>query len=115
MELQAKVTLVHKTLDDGKGRDIKIIDVAEISSFTDTMVICTGTSTTHARALGEAVAQAMKDAGDPPLGVEAGPEPDWILVDCANVVVHVMTEAARAHYALEKLWDIKPTSAVAEA
>lgn len=111
MELQAKVDLITQTLEDGKGRDLKVIDVEGVSTFTDRMVICTGTSSTHVKALGNGVAQELKDADDAPLGVEAGPDPDWILVDCSDVVVHVMTEAARAHYALEKLWDIKPATA----
>lgn len=110
MDLEAKVELVLTTLEDGKGRDLKLMDVSEVSSFTDRMVIATGTSSTHAKSLGEAVAVAFKDADEPPLGVEAGPEPDWILVDLADIVVHIMTESARAHYALEKLWDIKPES-----
>lgn len=99
--------LVVKTLDDGKGRDIQVIDIEGVSSFADLMIVCTGTSTTHVRALGSFVEQAFKEIGEPPLGVEGGPQPDWVLVDLGNVIVHVMTEGARAHYALEKLWDIK--------
>lgn len=107
MDLEQIEQLIVTALDDGKGRDIKVIDIAGISSFADLMVVATGTSTTHVRSLGEAVALAFKEAGEPPLGVEAGPQPDWVLVDLGNAIVHVMTEGARAHYALEKLWDVK--------
>jgi ribosome-associated protein len=109
MTLNETLDLTTQTLDDGKARDIQTLDVAKICSFADAMVIATGTSTTHVKALGQAVAQAFKDAGEPPMGVEAGPEPDWLLVDLEDVVVHVMTESARAHYALEKLWTITPS------
>ncbi|WP_324187611.1 ribosome silencing factor [Thiomicrorhabdus heinhorstiae] len=107
LDLKATEELIVKTLDDGKARDIQVIDIAGISSFADLMVIATGTSTTHVRALGSHLEQAFKEIGEPPLGVESGPQPDWVLVDLGDAIVHVMTEAARAHYALEKLWDIK--------
>ncbi|MBN2646344.1 MAG: ribosome silencing factor [Thiotrichales bacterium] len=107
MDLQQITNLVVKTLDDSKGRDIQVIDVEGISSFADAMIVCSGTSTTHVRALGSHLEQAFKEAGEPALGVEGGPQPDWVLVDLGNVIVHIMTESARAHYALEKLWDIK--------
>lgn len=107
MELeQIKATIVE-SLEDSKARDIQVMDVEGISSFADLMVVATGTSTTHVRSTGNALAQKFKDLDMPPLGVEAGPQPDWVLVDLGDAIVHVMTEAARAHYALEKLWDIK--------
>ncbi len=109
MNLQETIDLTVSILDDGKAKDIETLDVAKICSFADAMVIATGTSTTHVKALGNAVAQAFKDAGEPPMGVESGPEPDWLLVDLGDVVVHVMTESARAHYALEKLWSVVPS------
>lgn len=104
MDIKAVENLIVKTLEDSKARDIQVLDVTELCTFTDLMVVATGTSTAHVRSTGQAVAQAFKDAGEPPMGVEAGPEPDWVLVDIGNAVVHVMTESARAHYQLEKLW-----------
>ena len=113
MDLQQIEDLIVSTLEDSKAREIQVMDVSQVSSFTDRMVIATGTSTTHVRSTGSAVAQAFKDAGEPPMGVESGPEPDWLLVDLGNAVVHVMTESARAHYQLEKLWELKPSTSEA--
>lgn len=107
MELNAAIELVTKTLDDGKARDIQVIDVTGLASFTDCMVVATGTSTTHVKALGGMVEQAFKEANDPCLGAESGPQPEWMLVDHGNIVIHVMTEQARAYYSLEKLWQVK--------
>ncbi|BCN94017.1 ribosomal silencing factor RsfS [Thiomicrorhabdus immobilis] len=115
MDIKQIEDLIVKTLDDSKARDIQVMDVKGISSFADLMVVATGTSTTHVKALGSHVEQAFKDAGEPPLGVEAGPQPDWVLVDLGNAIVHVMTEGARAHYALDKLWDIKNQNAAEQA
>jgi len=107
MELDQIKSLIVETLEDSKARDIQVMDVEGVSSFADLMVVATGTSTTHVKSTGNAVAQAFKDQDMPPLGVEAGPQPDWVLVDLGEAIVHVMTEAARAHYSLEKLWDVK--------
>lgn len=108
MELHETEALIVDTLENSKARDIHVMDVSEVSTFTDLMVVATGTSTTHVKSTGSAVSQAFKDAGEPPLGTEAGPEPDWVLIDLGNAIVHVMTESARAHYQLERLWAVKP-------
>lgn len=115
MNMKEVEELIVKTLEDSKARDIQVMDIKGISSFADLMIVATGTSTTHVKALGSHVEQAFKEVGEPPLGVEAGPQPDWVLVDLGNAIVHVMTEGARAHYALEKLWDIKAQTAAEQA
>lgn len=115
MDIKEVEALVVKTIDDSKGRDIQVMDVAGVSSFADLMIVATGTSTTHVKALGSHVEMAFKEAGEPPLGVESAPQPDWVLIDLGNTIVHVMTEGARAHYALEKLWDIKSQAQAAKA
>ena len=107
MELEQIKNIIVEALEDSKARDIQVMNVEGISSFADLMIVATGTSTTHVRSTGNAVAQKLKDLDMPPLGVEAGPQPDWVLVDAGDIIVHVMTEAARAHYSLEKLWDVK--------
>lgn len=114
MDVQAIEALAIKTLEDFKARDIQTIDISEISDFADKMIIATGTSTAHVKGVGNNVALAFKDAGFPALGVEAGPQPDWVLIDLGNVIIHVMTESARAHYALEKLWEVKPSGEATE-
>jgi ribosome-associated protein len=113
MDIKQIEELIVNTLEDSKGRDIQVMDVKGISSFADLMVVATGTSTTHVKSLGAHVEKAFKDAGEPPLGVESAPQPDWVLVDLGNAIVHIMTEGARAHYALEKLWDVKSQTAAA--
>lgn len=107
MDVKVAEKLVVTALEEGKARDIQVVDVEGVSNFTDRMIVATGTSTTHVRSLGSMVDQAFKEAGEPSLGVETGPEPDWVLVDLGNVIVHVMTEKARAYYAIEKLWRMK--------
>ncbi len=114
MQAEQLKDLVIHALEDGKGRDLQTLDVHDRCDFADYMVIATGTSTTHVKALGNAVVKDAKEAGAPPLGVEAPQDPEWVLVDLGDVVVHIMTERARAHYALEKLWSVAPVREEAE-
>ena len=100
------LSLVMGALEDLKGVDIKVIDVSELTSITDRMVVVSGTSTRHVKALADNVALKAKQAGNPALGVEGAAAAEWILIDLGDVVVHVMLPAVREFYALEKLWSV---------
>lgn len=91
-------------IDDLKARDVVVLDVANKSNITDFMVICSGTSKTHVRAIAENVVVEAKKAGIPPLGVEGRDGSEWVLVDLGDVILHVMQDQTRDFYQLEKLW-----------
>ena len=95
---------VVSDLEEVKAENVTVLDVRERSSITDFMVIATGRSKRHTRALADNVALANKRAGNPPLGIEGEQQGEWILVDLCDVVVHVMLSEARELYQLEKLW-----------
>lgn len=109
---QEVLDIVLAALDDGKARDVKVLDVRGKTSVTDYMVVASGTSDRHVRAVADQVAEKSKERGAPPLGTEGGPAADWVLVDLGDVVVHVMKPQAREFYQLEKLWgaDSVPSS-----
>jgi ribosome-associated protein len=98
--------VVMAALADVKGTQIRVIDVCGLTSITDRMIIVSGTSTRHIRALADNVVLRAKQHGFPVLGVEGEDSTGWILVDLADVVVHVMMPETRAFYALEKLWSV---------
>jgi ribosome-associated protein len=106
LPVERLLALVIDALDDLKGVDIKVLDVTGLTSITDRMVVVSGTSTRHVKALADHVALKAKQAGNPPLGVEGEQAAEWVLIDLGDVVVHVMLPPVRAFYALEKLWSV---------
>ncbi len=99
--------LVVEALNDMKGQSIRCINVEELTAITDYMVIATGTSSTHLKALADTVSKSVKDAGQDVIGVEGKLQSEWILVDLGNVVVHLMLAPVRALYNLEELWNFQ--------
>tara|TARA_Y100000991_G_C21651728_1_gene212728 strand:- start:21 stop:404 length:384 start_codon:yes stop_codon:yes gene_type:complete len=95
---------VVAALEDLKGVNIVTLDVAALTPMTDHMVLVTGTSNRHVKALVDAANESSKALGIQPLGIEGRESYDWVLVDLADVIVHVMNEEARNFYELERLW-----------
>lgn len=108
MEISELQSLVLKTLDDMKAQDILTIDVRGKTSITDVMVIASGTSTRHVKAIAESVAFQSKQAGEAALGTEGISDGEWALVDLNGVIVHVMQTKVREFYQLERLWQEDP-------
>jgi len=106
METKNLIDLVVGALEDLKGQDIEVLDVSDMTTITDAMVIVSGTSNRHVRSLADHVVMQAKDDGQQPLGVEGEQQGDWILVDLNDVLVHVMLPKTRDFYSLEKLWKI---------
>src|SRR3569833_1711070 len=93
--------LALAALDDLKAKDVEVMDVRTLTSITDYMIVANGTSTHHVKALADSVVEKSKQAGHRPLSVEGEREAEWILVDLADVVVHIMLPATRDFYQLE--------------
>lgn len=99
---------VLAALADLKAVDPVRLEVSELTSVMDWMIVASGTSRRHIRALAEKVIDALREAGHRPSGVEGDEMTGWILVDYGDVVVHLMSEEARLFYELEKFWTMRP-------
>ena len=109
MPVDSLLQLAVDALEDLKGVDVHVLDVSGLTSITDRMIIVSGTSTRHVKALADNVALRAKQAGNPPLGVEGEQAAEWVLIDLGDVIVHVMLPETRKFYALEKLWSVGST------
>ncbi|MEC8887084.1 MAG: ribosome silencing factor [Pseudomonadota bacterium] len=103
-QVQSCLQVVQDALLDVKAKDIIQFDVSTISSVSDAIVIASGTSTRHVKALADNVAEESRKAGFRPIGVEGERDAEWILIDLGIVVVHVMLPTTRKFYDLESLW-----------
>jgi ribosome-associated protein len=106
--LPAAVRLAVETGLAKKAEDLCVLDLRELSSFTDFFLVMNGTSSRQNAAVAEAVEAALKTAGLRPLSVEGRESGEWILLDYGSLVVHVFSRNARDHYSLEKLWGDAP-------
>lgn len=103
--------LVEHALDDAKAKDVQTIDVRGKTTITDYMIIASGNSTRHVKTLAESVVTKSKQAGLEILGVEGESDAEWVLVDLADVLVHLMLPRTRTFYNLEGLWSIEGQAA----
>ncbi len=97
--------LVLSSLDELKAVNPVTINVKKLSSFTDYMMIASGTSSRHIQSIGEKVLEDLKSKKIKPLGVEGQGSEEWLLIDLGDVVLHLMSTNARTFYDLESLWD----------
>ena len=100
----AKKKLVIAALEDIQARDITAIDVRQITSICDWIVVATAESARQTKALARNVRNMLKEAGATIIGTEGEESGEWILVDAGDIVAHVMQPATREYYNLEELW-----------
>ena len=96
-------TLLH-SLDENHAMDVTVIDVRKQTTITDYMIVCSGQSSRQVRAIAQHIMTEMKQAGLPAISNHGLNEGEWVLVDFADFVVHVMQPATRAFYNIEEFW-----------
>ena len=96
--------LVCRALDEKKGRDIKVIDIHDVSVIEDYFVIASGSNQNQVQAMVDNVEEQLGRAGFEPKQVEGVRNSSWILMDYGDVIVHVFDEENRLFYDLERIW-----------
>lgn len=105
----AREALQHKALD------LVVLDVSGLSSFTDFFLICSGKSSRQVQGIADKLETSLSQLGIKPLGIEGRVEGHWVLMDYADVVIHIFYEPVRYFYDLESLWsDAKRVSCCSE-
>ena len=87
-----------------KAHDVKVLDLREVTSFTDYFVICSSASARQGKAIADEIGKALKKIGELPVSAEGYDSCDWILLDYGDFIVHIFSETARSYYDLERLW-----------
>lgn len=91
-------------LDALKAEDIKTLNVQDICSFADYMIVASGRGARHVTSLADTVVNALEQSGDGHVAAEGQETGEWVLIDAGNIVVHIFQPETRAHYNLEKMW-----------
>ena len=105
---RAKALACARAAIDKKAENLKILELTEISGFTDYFVICSGVSDRQVKAIADSVGGAMDSAGHDLLSAEGYGDGRWVLMDFGDIVVHVFLDALREYYDLENLWADAP-------
>ena len=98
--------LVKQSLEDDKGDDIVVVDLAGKSDIADYMVIASGTSQRHVSSMADHLAVKMKPEVPGGVSVEGAQRCDWVLIDGGDVIVHLFRPEVRSFYNLEKMWGL---------
>lgn len=97
--------LAARALSDKKGKEIRVMEIVELTTLADYFVLATGASNTQINALVDNVEKLLaEEAGEQPLHREGYRGGTWVLLDYGCVVVHIFNDEARKFYSLEHLW-----------
>lgn len=101
---RALAAAICRALIEKKAEDLAVLDVSEESSITDYLVLATGNSETHLRALRIELDRVLKDTGTRVVGRDEVRESGWSVVDAFDVMVHLFLPEKREFFGLERLW-----------
>lgn len=97
--------LVLKSLDADKAEDITTVDLNDQTALADTIIVATGTSSTHVNALAQKLKERLEGRGVKGIRLEGLSQADWVVMDAGDVIVHLFRHEVRGFYNIEKMWD----------
>ena len=108
------LSVAIEAAQDKKALDLLLLDVRGIASFTDSFLICSGTSAPQNQAISDEIMLRLKQEGRVPNHIEGYRQAEWILMDYSDFIVHIFSPKTRAFYNLERLWRDAPKTEIAE-
>jgi ribosome-associated protein len=96
--------LIVEALRDKKAENLRVLDVGKLSSITDYLVLATGNSDPHLRALRIELERVLDQEKAKILGVDTSQGSGWTVVDAFEIMVHLFTRENREKYRMELLW-----------
>lgn len=97
-----------------KALDMLLLDLRGIASFTDSFLICSGTSTPQNQAISNEIEAQLKKEGRSPAHIEGYQQAEWILMDFSDFIVHIFSPKTRSYYNLERLWREAPRTEISD-
>ena len=105
-DTQKLIDVIGEGLLDKQAKDITVLDVHDLTTLTDTFVVCHAATDVQIKAIANSVMKATKDQlGEKPWQKEGLDTRRWVILDYVNVVVHIFQKDLREHYALERIWN----------
>ncbi|TXI12329.1 MAG: ribosome silencing factor [Polynucleobacter sp.] len=108
MDLRQLQRTIVDALEDVKAQDIRVYDTTKLSELFDRVIIATGSSNRQTKSLAMSVKESVKEKGGEVISVEGLETGEWVLVDCGDIVVHILQPMLRSYYQLEGIWGDKP-------
>ena len=107
-DTKKRVILCVNAALEKKAKNIIILNMQKVTSFADYSIVCSGNSDRQVQSIAQAIEENMKKNGFLPLGIEGERTAQWILMDYADIIVHVFYEPVRDFYDMERLWSDAP-------
>ncbi len=108
MDLRKLQRVIIDALEDVKAQDIRMYDTRKLSELFDRVIIATGSSNRQTRSLAMSVKEEVNAKGGEVISIEGLETGEWVLVDCGDIVVHILQPMLRSYYQLEGMWGTKP-------
>ncbi len=104
-----------RAAEEKQARNVRVLDLREVTSFADYFVILTGANARQIQAIADEIHQRLKKLGEMPNSMEGYDNAEWVLMDYGDYLIHIFSEKARLYYDLERLWRDAKTVELAPA